>query len=152
MGSGASIAILAAQADSRIKALDLLDPWGDWPDWLRESPAIPEEERAKYTTPEFLKSVATLDPVAYLPTLKILRLRLQQTLTDPVCPQSARERIATSLRDPRYLTRYANSELLMKAWQVDGLSGWIKQQLRSQMEVEGQTGGLTTQESKPVVN
>jgi pimeloyl-ACP methyl ester carboxylesterase len=152
MGSGASIAILAAQADPRIKALDLLDPWGDWPDWLRESPAVPEEERARYTTPEFLKSVAALDPVAYLPTLKLMRLRLQQTLTDPVSPKSARERIATSVRDPRYLERYANSELLMKAWQVDGLSGWIKQQLRSQMKGEGQTGGLTGQDSNSVAN
>jgi pimeloyl-ACP methyl ester carboxylesterase len=152
MGSGASIAILAAQADSRIKALDLLDPWGDWPDWLRESPAVPEEERAKYTTPEFLKSVAALDPIAYLPTLKIMRLRLRQTLTDPVCPKSARERIATSLRDPRYLERYANSAALMNAWQVDGLSGWIKQQLRSQMQVEGQTGALTTLDSNSVAN
>jgi pimeloyl-ACP methyl ester carboxylesterase len=152
MGSGASIAILAAQADSRIKALDVLDPWGDWPDWLRESPAVPEEERARCTTPEFLKSVAALDPVAYLPTLKIMRLRLQQTLTDPLSPKSARERIATSLRDPRYLERYANSELLMKAWQVDGLSGWIKQQLRSQMQVEGRAGGLTAPDSNSVAN
>jgi hypothetical protein len=152
MGSGASIAILAAQADSRIKALDVLDPWGDWPDWLRGSPAIPEEERARYTTPEFLKSVAALDPVTYLPTLKLRRLRLQQTLTDPVSPESARVRIATSVRDQRYLSMYANTEVLMKAWQVNGLSGWIKQQLRSQMQVEGRTGGLTAQDSNSAAN
>src|SRR6202043_3920280 len=78
MGSGASIAILAAQADSRIKTLDLLDPWGDWPDWLRESPAVPDLERPKYTTEEFLKSVAPLDPVACLPNLRTWSIRLQQ--------------------------------------------------------------------------
>lgn len=150
MGSGASIAILAAQADPRIKALDLLDPWGDWPDWLRESPALPDEERSRYTTPEFLKSVAALDPVAYLPSLKLLRLRLQQTLTDPVTPKSAREKIATSVRDQRLLTRYANAELLMKAWQTDGLSGWIKEQLRAEMQVDGRSPGLTAQDSSPV--
>jgi len=71
MGSGASIAILAAHADPRIKTLDLLDPWGDWPDWLKDSPEVPASERSKYLAPEFLKSVAPLDPVAYLPSLKL---------------------------------------------------------------------------------
>jgi len=44
-GSGGSIAILAAAADPRISTLQLLDPWGDWPDWLKSSEAIPENER-----------------------------------------------------------------------------------------------------------
>src|SRR5208337_3439650 len=30
-GSGATIAILASAVDPRIKVLDVLDPWGDWP-------------------------------------------------------------------------------------------------------------------------
>jgi len=30
-GSGGTIALLAASVDARIKAVDVLDPWGDWP-------------------------------------------------------------------------------------------------------------------------
>jgi acetyl esterase/lipase len=149
MGSGASIAILAAQADSRIKTLDLLDPWGDWPDWLQESPVVPDEERSKYVTLEFLKSVETLDPVAYLPSLRNARIRVQQTLTEPVTPRIARERIATSLTDPRLLVRYANTEVLRKAWQVDGLSGWIKQQLRVEIQNDPRNPGLTARDGSP---
>jgi hypothetical protein len=151
IGSGATIAILAAHADPRIKALDLLDPWGDWPDWLRESPAVPDEERAKYTAPEFLRSVAKLDPVAYLPSLKT-PLRLRQTLSEPVMPKSAREKIATSVRDPRLVTRYVNPEVLMQSWQVEGLSGWIKELLRSQMQAEGRTSGLAAPDSNSAAN
>lgn len=132
MGSGATIAILAAHADSRIRALDLLDPWGDWPDWLSGSPQVPEDERAKYLTPEFLKSVAALDPVAYLPSLKTPSLRLQQTLSEPITPKTAKERIAAALPDPSQLAKYANAEDLLKAWNTAGLSGWIKQQMRPQ--------------------
>jgi acetyl esterase/lipase len=132
MGSGASIAILAAHADSRIKTLDLLDPWGDWPDWLRESPEVTESERSKYLSPEFLKSVAVLEPVTYLPSLKTQRLRLQQTLSEPVTPKTAKERIAAALPDPNELVKYTNAEDLMKAWKTTGLSGWIKQQMRSE--------------------
>jgi hypothetical protein len=131
MGSGASIAILAAHADPRIKSLDLLDPWGDWPDWLRDSPVIPENERSKYLSQDFLKSVAAVDPVNYLPSLKTPSVRLQQTLSEPVTPKIAKERIAAALPDPNELVKYNNTLDLMNAWKVTGLSGWIKQQLRS---------------------
>jgi cephalosporin-C deacetylase-like acetyl esterase len=62
-GSGGTIAVLAAAADPRIKAIDLLDPWGDWPDWVRDSNIIPENERANYLQPEFLQKVAGLDQI-----------------------------------------------------------------------------------------
>jgi acetyl esterase/lipase len=146
MGSGASIAILAAQADPRIETLDLLDPWGDWPDWLHESPVVPDDERAKYLTPEFLKSVATLDPVTYLPALKTRNLRVQQILTEPATPQSAKERIAGAVPDPKEVVRYGNAGDLLKEWQTAGLSGWIKQQLqmkaaKSDRKAAGETVG-----------
>jgi hypothetical protein len=132
MGSGAAIAVLAAQADPRIKALDLLDPWGDWGDWLRESPVVPDDERAKYTTKEFLQPIAALDPVAYLPHLKTPSLRLQQTSNEPLTPRDAKQRISASLPNPKALVEYSNAEEHLKAYQVSGLSGWLKQQLRSQ--------------------
>jgi len=132
LGSGGSIAILAAQADARIKAVDVLDPWGDWPDWLRESPLVPEEERPKYVKEEFLKKVEGLDPVNYLADLKTRSVRVQQTLTEAVTPSSAKERIAAAASvapGKISLVRYANVDEHKKAWQVSGLSGWIKQQL-----------------------
>ena len=152
MGSGASIAILAAEADPRIKALDLLDPWGDWPDWLRESPTVPENERPSYTTSEFLKSVAPLDPVAYLPSMKSRKLRLQQILNQPDTPESAKERIAASVPDSAELVKYADAKDLLKAWQISGLSGWIKQQLRPQPQSDEQTVGLKVPHSDSARN
>ena len=132
MGSGATIAILAAHADSRIKSIDLLDPWGDWPNWLEFSPAVPDAERPKYITADFLKSVASFDPVVYLPSLKTQSFRVQQTLTEPVTPKIAKERIAAAVKDPTRVVQYANAKDLFKAWQTSGLSGWIKRQLLSE--------------------
>ena len=62
VGSGGTIAILAAAADPRIKTIDVIDPWGDWPDWMAKSSLIPEVERPRYLTPEFLKKVAASGP------------------------------------------------------------------------------------------
>jgi hypothetical protein len=137
MGSGASIAILAAHADPRIQTLDLVDPWGDWPDWLKESPVVPDDERPKYLTPEFLNSVAALDPVAYLPSLKTHSLRLQQTLSEPSTPKIAKERIAAAVPKPSQLVKYASVQDFFKAWETTGLSGWIKQQMRSESPKDG---------------
>jgi hypothetical protein len=148
MGSGASIAILAAQVDPRIKALDLLDPWGDWSDWLQKSPVVPDDERAKYTTREFLESVATLDPVDYLPHLKTLSLRVQQTSSEPLTPNDAKERIAASLPNPSQLVKYANAKEHLKAYQVGGLSAWLKQQLRAQSAEDGQVHRQTSGNSE----
>jgi acetyl esterase/lipase len=139
-GAGATIAILAAQADPRVKTLDVLDPWGDWPDWLKSSKVVPDSERPKYVTQEFLKSVAPLDPVAYLHSLKTPNFRFQQMATDVTTPKSAQERIAAAVPEQAQVVKYAGPEDLMKAWQISGLSGWIKQQLRPQKAKEVATG------------
>jgi hypothetical protein len=135
-GAGATIAILAAQADPRIKTLDVLDPWGDWPDWLKSSRVVPDSERPKYVSQEFLKSVAPLDPVAYLPALKTPNFRFQQMATDVFTPKSAKERIAAAVPEQAQVVKYASPEDLLKAWKISGLSGWIKQQLRPQKAKE----------------
>ena len=129
LGSGATIAILAAQADPRIRTLDVLEPWGDWPDWLSESVIVPREERPKYASKPFLDSVAPLDPVLYLPSLKTPNVRLQLVLNGQITPPVARERIAAAAPSRATVMKYQNTEDLYKAWQITGLSGWIKQQL-----------------------
>jgi len=132
MGAGATIAILAASADTRIRTIDLLDPWGDWPDWLKDSPVVPEGERKKYLTPEFLQSVAPFDTVANLPNLRRQIVRLQQISSEPLTPNIAKAKIAAAAPVRATLVQYSNAQELLKAWQSNGLSGWIKQQLRPQ--------------------
>jgi hypothetical protein len=130
LGSGATIAILAAQADARISTLDVLEPWGDWPNWVSGSSIVPQEERPKYQSKEFLSSVAALDPVPYLPRLRTPNVRLQLVLNGQKTPPTARERMAAAVPLRATIVKYQNSEDLFKAWQTAGLSGWIKQQLR----------------------
>jgi hypothetical protein len=132
-GSGASIAIMAAAVDPRIQALDLFDPWGDWPDWLAQSKLILiEDERAMYLKPEFLKKVENLDPVKYLPQLKTQRVRLQYMYTDAVTPKSARRRFeaATPLSAMPNVYYYANAKEFLKSQVETGkMFDWLKQQL-----------------------
>jgi len=127
-GSGGSIAVLAAAADPRIRALDLLNPWGDWPDWLKASPVVPDEERARYLTPEFLQKVSMLDPINFLPQLHDRAVRVQQIMDDPVMPSAARDKVAAAV-SPERLAQFKDAPAHREVWKVTGLSGWIAAQL-----------------------
>ena len=107
-GSGGTIAILAAAADPRLKAVDVLDPWGDWPAWLLRSPRIPEEERKNYLTPAFEASVANFDPVKWLPKVNDRAFRLQQTAFDPTTPPEAKLSLKAALPPTAKYLHYDN--------------------------------------------
>src|SRR5215469_7521405 len=96
-GSGASIAILASAVDPRIKVLDTIDPWGDWPTWMTKSPFVPEEERGEYVKPEFLKKVASLEPVDWLPKMQAKKFRLQDAIFEPNTPKEAKEKLRAAV-------------------------------------------------------
>ena len=96
-GSGASIAILASAVDPRIKVLDTIDPWGDWPTWMTKSPFVPEEERGEYVKPEFLKKVAALEPIEWLPKMQAKKFRLQDAIFEPNTPKEAKEKLRAAV-------------------------------------------------------
>lgn len=129
-GSGASIAVLAAAADPRITTLDLFELWGDWPDFLRESPLIPQQERANYLTPQFLSKVAKLDPVLYLPQLQSRHVRIEYVLDNGTIPASARSALVIAAPKNADVLRYEDEAEHIDEWHVNGLSGWIKSQLQ----------------------
>jgi len=129
-GSGASIAVLAAAADPRITTLDLFDLWGDWPEWLKQSPIIPQEQRANYVTPQFLDKVAKLDPVKYLPQLESRKVRIEYVVDDANMPSSVRSALLTAAPKNANILRYNDEAEHIDEWHANGLSGWIKGQLK----------------------
>lgn len=127
-GSGAAIGILAAAADRRIKALDLVDPWGDWPDWLPKSTLVPEAERSAFVTPEFLAKAAPVDPVHWFNEV-IIPVRLQYLAEPGVTPQAARDRIAAAAPAQTKLIAYGDAVARYKAAKLKFFD-WIKDQLQ----------------------
>jgi dienelactone hydrolase len=138
-GSGGAIAILAAAADPRIRALDLMDPWGDWPDWLRDCTRIPAEERADYLKPEFLQKVSTLDPITYLPQLRGRAIRIYQVMDDPATPASARDKIAAAAPKADQVKRYPDVSKEAAALGANGIVGWLGEQVSPHAAHSGST-------------
>ena len=129
-GSGGAIAILAAAADSRIKTLDVLTPWGDWPAWLAKSKFVPEEQRAKYVAPEFLAHVAGLDPAQWISKVKARSIRIQDVRQDGNAPDEVQEHIEDGAPDIAEINQYADGRALVPAAAGGKLLIWIKDQLR----------------------
>jgi dienelactone hydrolase len=129
-GSGGTVAILAATSDPRIKAVDALDPWGDWPDFLAKSP-VPDDDpnRASYVKPEFLQKVAPLDPVKWLPQLKT-PIRIQQVRQNEAIPMECKESIKAAAPKQTEFVRFDGPMDLGKREGGGKLFGWIKDRLQ----------------------
>ncbi len=134
--SGASIAILASAVDPRIQALDLVGPWGDWPDWLKSSPAIPEEERANYLKPEFLQKVSGLDPVTWLPKVQAKELRLQEAMFAPTTPTAAKDKLKAAAPPRATVVIYKTPEETQAIMDGNRVLDWIKGELHPQIKAE----------------
>jgi len=135
-GSGGAIAILAAAADPRIKAVDTLDPWGDWPDFLTQSPVVQvDPNKEDFGTPEFLKKVAPLDPVKWLPKLTV-PIRVQQVLRNLAVPLECKEAIKAALPKQAELFRFEGVDELARRESGGGLFEWIKEELRTPAKPE----------------
>lgn len=129
-GSGGAIGILAATADRRIKAIDVMNPWGDWPDWLSNSPVVPDEERTAYTSSAFLGSVAPLDPLRWMEHLKDRPFRLQQTLFDPATPEKVRKKMQEALPKNGQLATYSDRDSYIANVSHNGqMLAWMQDQL-----------------------
>jgi hypothetical protein len=153
VGAGGTIAVAAASVDSRIKAIDLLDPWGDWPAWMAKSQVIPEEERSGFVKPEFLSKIAGFDPVRILPQLKVVRIRLVQLNEDfASTPEEAKKKIELALPASAEKRRFENNSEFFGAIASGGRAfDWLKSQLNAPESREaaghgGETPGTAAQE------
>ncbi len=134
-GSGASIGILTSAVDPRIKVLDALDPWGDWPTWMADSTFVPEDERPQYVKPEFLKKAAILEPVEYLPRIQAKRFRLQDAIFETNTPRVAKEKLRAAVPANASVVIYKTPQDFNVMVRGGTQLQWIQQQLRSLPEV-----------------
>jgi len=126
-----------------------LNPWGDWPDWMAKSAIIPENERPNYVKPEFLKKVAPLDPVQWLPQLKSQGIRIQRLKDDTVTPQVAEERIEAAAGPAVKVVHYENVQQFYASSSGGRVFQWVKDRVRPIPEGKLATDGVRKTQSLP---
>lgn len=142
-GVGGSIAILAAAADSRIKVVDTLEPWGDWPVFLTKSPAImPDPNHEEFGKPEFLKKVAPLEPAKWLAELKV-PIRIQQVKESETMPEECKDAIKAAAPKQAQVNRFVSVRDLTRLENGGKLFQWVKDNLPKSGE-PAKTGEVKT--------
>jgi len=129
-GSGGTIAILAAAVDPRIKAVDALNPWADWPDWMAKSALIPENERPNYVKPEFQKKIAFFDPVLWLPKLTSQSVRIQDIASDTDTPEICKKELEEVAPASVEVAKFDDDKAHFRAMVGGKVFDWIKDRLR----------------------
>jgi hypothetical protein len=129
-GSGGSIAILASAVEPRIKAVDVLNPWGDWPEFFSKSAFIQEASRAKYTAPEYLSKVSSLDPLAWLPKMKAQSVRIQDVRMSGPMPDELQQSLEEAAPATAEIDQYGDSAALVPHAAGGALFSWIKTRLQ----------------------
>jgi hypothetical protein len=130
-GSGATIGILTSAVDPRIKVLDAMDPWADWPTWMATSPFVPEDERAEYVKPEFLKKVAPLEPIDWLPKIQAKKFRLRDAIFEPNTPKIAKDKLRAAVPAGATVVIYKTPEDFNAVVRDKKDLEWIERELQS---------------------
>jgi hypothetical protein len=129
-GSGGAIAILAASVDKRIQAVDVLDPWGDWPDWFAKANEFPEKERATYLTSDFQKNLEPLDPVKALQALGDRKLRIQFN-NDNGEPDEAVKKLQAAAPAHAEIHRFSSGQEMYNSFSGGRIFSWMAEQLHA---------------------
>lgn len=129
-GSGGAAAILASAVDPRIKALDVLTPWGDWPVFLPKSTMVNPEDRPAVTKPEFIKSMSGLDPVDWFTKVQARSVRIQDIRKDGHMPDEAQEKMEAAAPSVAEIDQFGDGAAFVPAAINGKLLDWIKQQLQ----------------------
>ena len=126
VGSGGAIAILASVADPRIKAIDVIDPWGDWPDWLAKSSIVPQDQRAKFLSPEFMKGVAPFDPLQWFPKVQARSVRIQSIQSESTVPEEVQKKMEAAAPDSAEIFQFGDYKAIASVQPGAGVFDWLK--------------------------
>ena len=106
---------------------------------------MPETERADYVKPEFLKKVAVLEPVDWLPKIQAKKFRLDIDLFDTNTPTAAREKLRAAVRSGATVMLYKNMEEFRAAFQEGKNLQWIRHELQSLPESSASRNAASAQ-------
>ncbi len=129
-GSGGTIAILAAAVDPRIKVVDVLTPWADWPDFFAQSRFVPAGSRAKFLAPEYQSAVAPLEPLNWLPKLQNKSVRIQNVRQSGPMPDAAQEKLEAIAPETAVINQYGDPAALVPHASGGALFDWLRSQLQ----------------------
>ena len=129
-GSGGTIAILASAADARIKALDVLTPWGDWPAFFAQTKYVAADKREKFLSKEFQEKIAPLETITWLLKVKAKSVRIQDVRNSGPMPEASQEKLEAVASNATLINQYGDPAALVQHVSGGALFAWLREQLQ----------------------
>lgn len=129
-GSGGTIGILASTVDKRIRALDVLTPWGDWPSFFASGQYSAADKRAKFLAPEFQSQIAPFDPVTVIRRIQAKSVRIQDVRKSGRMPDASQEKLEAAAPPTATINQYGDTASLAANAPVGVLFGWLRAELQ----------------------
>ncbi len=120
---GAMYGTLAVAADTRVKAFVFMAGTQSFSDWFLYGPKPPEDVKRK-----FIAELAPLDPIKYLPKLK-MPILLQFANDDEHVSQARAEALAAAANEPKTVRTYEAQHELNDAATRERIA-WLQKQLK----------------------
>jgi hypothetical protein len=131
-GSGGTAGILASSVDPRIKVLDALSPWGDWKNWTKSASEIrTPEDRKRFSSNPFLKTIEPYDPFVHLPKVKAQHLRMQFIRKTANVVDAAVDRMVKAAPARTVKKVYSDPSSSVKEMTDGKVFNWIAAKLKS---------------------
>jgi hypothetical protein len=130
-GSGGTIAILASSVDKRIRALDVVTPWGDWLNFFAQSRYVAADKRAKFLAPEFQGKIAAFDPLKVLPKVQARSVRIDDVRKSGPMSEASQERMEAAAPPTAIINQYGDPAALMPHASGGAMFAWLKTELES---------------------
>jgi hypothetical protein len=130
-GSGGTIAILASSVDKRIRAINVLTPWGDWPNFFSQTRYVAADKRAKFMAPEFQTKIAPFDPVKVLPKVQARSVRIDDVRKSGPMPDSSQEHLEAAAPSTAIINQYGDPAALVPHASAGEQFAWLKTELQS---------------------
>jgi hypothetical protein len=130
-GSGGTLAILASSVDKRIRALDVVTPWGDWPNFFAQSRYVAADKRAKFLALEFQAKIAAFDPLSVLPKVQARSVRIDDVRKSGPMPEPSQERMEGAAPPTAIINQYGDPAALLPHASGGAMFAWLKTELES---------------------
>jgi hypothetical protein len=96
---------------------------------MAKTSVVPDSERPKYNTPEFVARVAQLDPVTWLPKIKAQSFRLEDVRQDTAVPDVSEEKMEAAAPQFAEINQFADRTALFPMAAGGKLFTWLQEKL-----------------------
>ena len=131
VGSGGSVALMAAAHEPAIRVVQVLNPWGNWPEWIAKCKEVIPADKPKFLTKKYLASVAKFEPTEEVKKLGRTQVTFITVESEKNFPNAVRDKFFANLPKNVTVKRFPTPTEFAKSYSASTFLGVLAKALVS---------------------